>query len=57
MKRKGFRHAYSLESILAYRKLSAKDKLTWLEEANIFCHKFIKGKRKSIWEAFRQGKI
>lgn len=48
---------YSLEEIKAYASLSAKDKLIWLEEANRFCHNAIRGKRKKIWEKFRQGKI
>ena len=57
VRRKGFRHFHTLEDILAYGRLSAEDKLNWLEEANRFCHKAVKGKAKKIWEAFRQGKI
>ena len=57
MKRKGFSHAFTLGDILAYRRLSAEDKLNWLEEANRFCYKAIKGKTRKIWEGFRQGKI
>ncbi len=57
MKRKGFGHSYTVNDILAYSRLSAENKLNWLEEANRFCHKAIKGKTKKIWEAFRQGKI
>lgn len=57
MKKKGFRHAYTLEQIREYRKLSARDKLNWLEEANRFSHKAIRGDRKKIWEKFRRGEI
>ena len=49
---------YSLEEILDYKRLSAADKLRWLKEANRFCDIAIKGKRRRIWEKFREeGKI
>lgn len=57
MRRKGFSYTCTIEEIRAYSRLSAKDKLNWLEEANRFSHKAIKGKTKKIWEKFRQGKI
>lgn len=57
MKRKGFGHSYTISDIVAYGRLSAEQKLNWLEDANRFCQKAIKGKTKKIWEAFRQGKI
>lgn len=57
MKRKGFRHAYTLEQIAEYSRLSAREKLEWLEEANRFCAKALKGDRKRFWEMFRAGKI
>ncbi|OGX04775.1 MAG: hypothetical protein A3G87_02920 [Omnitrophica bacterium RIFCSPLOWO2_12_FULL_50_11] len=56
-KRKGFRHSYTLDQIRAYSKLSARNKLLWLEEANRFCQKAIKGKTRKIWESFRNGTI
>ncbi len=56
-KRRGFHYTVSLEDIRAYKKLPLKDKLTWLEEANQFSHKMIRGRTRRIWEAFRQGRI
>lgn len=57
MKRKGVRHYFTTEQILAYQHLSLKQKLAWLQAANEFSYKMLKGERKKIWEKFRRGKI
>lgn len=57
MKKKGFRHFHTLEAIREYSQLSPKHKLEWLEEANRFSYLAVTGKRRKIWEMFRQGKI
>ena len=57
MKRKGFRYVCTVEEIRSHMKLSAKDKLAWLEAANRFCHKAIRGQTKKIWEGFRRGTV
>lgn len=55
--KKGFEHHPTAEDIRSYRKLSAQDKLNWLEEANRFTSEALKGKTKKIWEQFRRGEI
>ena len=55
--KKGFTYSYTEEQIRAYSKLSTREKLKWLEEANRFCAKAITGRRKKIWEKFRKGEI
>lgn len=57
MKRKGFASLPTMRQIEQYQKLSLKDRLNWLEEANAFARKTIKGKRKMTWEAFRKGTL
>lgn len=57
MKKKGCASLPTLEQIKEYSKLSPKDRLNWLEEANRFSRKAIKGKRKVIWEALRKGDL
>jgi len=57
MKRKGYASLPTFEQIREYSRLSPKARLDWLEQANRFSHKALKGKRKIIWEAFRKGKI
>ena len=57
MKRKGFSNRPTIQQIKDYLKLSKKARLEWLEEANRFSHKALKGKRKKIWEDFRAGLI
>ncbi len=57
MQRKGFRHAFTQQDIIEYSRLSARDKLNWLEEANRFSHTMLRGKTKKIWDKFRRGEI
>lgn len=59
-KKKGFRgFSYYCDSlqIKEYMKLPVEFKLTWLEEANKFCHFYIPPQNKEIWEKFRKGEI
>lgn len=55
--RKGYTYIVTAEQIREYRRLTPRQKLEWLEAANRFCHKALRGKRRQVWEAFRQGKI
>ncbi len=57
MRKKGFRYYCTAKDILAYSRLSAKDKLNWLEAANQFTYKALRGKTKKVWEMFRRGEI
>lgn len=55
--RRGFSYSYDDQKIKAYSRLSAKEKLEWLYEANQFCKKVLKGKTRKFWEFFRRGTI
>jgi len=57
VKKKGFVLHYTEEQIRDYERLSAKDKLNWLEEANRFIHRVMPSRTKKIWEMFRRGEI
>jgi hypothetical protein len=57
MKKKGFKSIPTTQQIKEYLKLSLRHRLEWLEEANRFTYKALKGKRKKAWEAFRKGEI
>lgn len=41
--------------IVAYARLSAKEKLEWLYEASEFCKKAIRGRTRKSWESFGRG--
>ena len=53
----GYRIVYSIGSIKKYRRLSAKQKLDWLEAANHFTNLALTPKRKKVQEKFRRGEI
>ena len=55
MKPKGYRYEMTLQQIREYSKLTPRQKLNWLEEANRFSFRAIRGKTKIIWEMFRSG--
>ena len=55
--KKGFEFHCAVDNIRSYCKLSAKDKLNWLEEANRFTFKMLPEETKKIWEQFRHGEI
>lgn len=57
MKPKGYSYHVTRDDLIAYSRLPAKDKLIWLEEANRFTAKALKGRRRKIWEMFRRGEI
>jgi len=54
---KGFTYTLEEEKIREYMKLTAEDKLKWLEEINNFLNLALTKKEKNIWELFRTGKI
>ena len=53
----GFYYYVTDEQIREHRKLSLEQKLEWLRAANHISYLTLKGRRKSIWEAFREGSI
>ena len=55
--RGGFSFIFSDEQLEEWIHTPLRHKLLWLEEANRFNAKFIRGRRLEIWEAFRAGKI
>jgi uncharacterized protein with HEPN domain len=57
MKSGGYRYFVTLQQIRAYRKSSLRQKFAWLESANRFSHKMLKGKARIGWEDLRKGKI
>lgn len=57
MGRKGFSFHPTREALVAYAKLSAKQKLEWLEEINRFLYNAMPKSRRRIAEKFRSGEI
>lgn len=55
--KKGFSYHYDEAKIMAYARLSVREKLEWLYQANQFCKKAVRGKTRKIWESFRDGAI
>lgn len=47
---------YTREKYEAYRKLSAEQKLEWLEKMSRFLYYFMPKESKLRWEKLRQGK-
>jgi hypothetical protein len=55
--KKGFRYVFSKEKYDEYQKLSAQQKLEWLEKMNRFLYNFMDPKAKLIQEKLRRGEI
>ncbi len=55
--RKGVYHVHSTEKLLAFRDVSATDKLRWLEEMRQLLERFLSPERKELFERFRRGEI
>ncbi|MEK7384040.1 MAG: hypothetical protein AAB262_12250 [Elusimicrobiota bacterium] len=53
----GFAYAVSDEALREHRKLSARDKLRWLRQANAFIARFAPEKTKRLHERFRSGSL
>ncbi|MBI3583148.1 MAG: hypothetical protein HY096_04260 [Nitrospinae bacterium] len=45
---------FNLDDIKAYMRMSAKDKLCWLERAVKFLHKITPAENKEIWEKLKE---
>ncbi len=54
---RGVAHHPSLEAMLRFRRLSAEEKLRWLEEMRLFLTRFLPPERRAIMERFRRGDI
>ena len=55
--KKGFRYVYTKEKYESYKKLSARQKLEWLEKMNRFLYNFMPEKSKALQEKLRKGEI
>lgn len=56
-RKKGFRHVPDKTTLRKYQKLSAEEKLEWLEEINKFFYRVLPKEKKKIVEDFRAGRI
>ena len=54
---KGFSYNLEDEKILAYKKLTAQEKLQWLEEINRFTFFVLNERQKEFREKLRSGEI
>jgi len=55
--RKGYGYHVTDKQIRRYRRLTPRQKLEWLEEANAFTEKFAPEKAKRFHKMFRRGEI
>lgn len=55
--RKGYGYHVTEEQIRKYRRLTPRQKLEWLEEANAFTEKFASKRTKRLHKMFRRGEI
>lgn len=53
--RRGFAHHHTDEELLAYRALSAEQKLRWLHEAWSFTRDFLPAEKREPWQKLRAG--
>ncbi len=54
---RGFSYSVTDEQIREWIRFPVRQKLRWLEEANRFNEKILRGRTLKIWEAFRAGRI
>ncbi len=54
---KGYRYHVTDEQLRKYGKLSARQKLEWLEEVNAFVEKFAPPRTRELHRRFRRGEI
>jgi len=54
---RGYRYIVTDEQLRRYRKLTPKQKLEWLEEANAFVNKFLSERSRRLQRLFRRGEI
>lgn len=55
--RKGYGYHVTDEQIRKYRRLTPRQKLEWLEEANAFTEKFAPERARRLHKKFRNGEI
>ncbi len=55
--RKGYRYHVDDGQIRRYGRLTPKQKLEWLEEANAFVNKFLPERNRRLQQMFRKGEI
>lgn len=53
----GFRHHHTKQELREYMKLSARQKLEWLEDVNRFLHDSMSPQAKMIAAGFRNGEV
>jgi hypothetical protein len=54
---KGYTYSYPVEKLAKFAKLSAEEKLEWLEEILIFIRDFMPPKNKELYQKLRKGEI
>lgn len=54
---KGFSYSLEDEKIIAYMKLTAEEKLQWLEEINRFTYGVLNDRQREFREKLRKGEI
>ncbi len=54
---KGYNYYVTIEQIRRFSRLTARQKLEWLEEANAFVNKFLPERSRRLQQLFRSGKI
>lgn len=54
---KGFRHAYTIEQLRAFRDVPAADKLRWLEQMRRFLERSLTPEKIEIMNRFRRGEL
>ena len=57
LSRKGYSYYVTDEQIRRYSRLTPKQKLEWLEEANAFVNKFLSERSRCQQRMFRRGEI
>jgi len=56
-RRRGFSYSVTDAQIREWLRFPVREKLLWLEEANRFNEKALRGGTLRVWEAFRAGRI
>ena len=54
---RGYKHAYSIEQLRAFRDVPAADKLRWLEDMRRFLEKALTPEKLEIMQRFRRGDL
>lgn len=56
-RRTGYKHAYTIEQLRAFRDVSAEDKLRWLEGMRRFLERALTPEKLEIMRRFRRSEL